>query len=210
MNTIKDLLQWRYATKKFDTSKELLAADLEYILEAGNLAATSFGLQPFGIVVVTDKEKKQKLQAAAYGQEQVGENNALLIICTRTDVDVSFIETFVQNIEKIRGLVAGTTNDYKNIMINSLTNQSPEKVLTWSQKQSYIVLGTMMVAAAEKHIDSCPMEGFDAEKFTAILGLAEHHLTPTTLLPVGFRSAEDATQHDAKVRRELSDVVVRI
>ena len=55
----KNWLEWRYAAKKFDTTKDVSSEHLEYILEAGNLAATSYGLQPIGIVVVTDPEKKK-------------------------------------------------------------------------------------------------------------------------------------------------------
>ena len=209
MNT-HEILHWRYATKKFDTSKDLSAEDLEYILEAGNLAATSYGLQPFGIVVVTDTDKKQALMEAAYGQEHVGENGALLVLCARTDVDADFVAEFTARLERTRNLEAGAAASYKDTMVGSLSRLSSEEVVTWSQKQAYIVLGTMMIAAAEKQVDGCPMEGFRAEKFDEILGLKEHHLHATNLFAIGYRSAEDATQHDKKVRRDLADTVVRV
>jgi nitroreductase len=95
-------------------------------------------------------------------------------------------------------------------MVEALADKTPEETLTWSQKQAYIVLGTMMVAAAEKRVDSCPMEGFDPAKFDEILGLTAHNLHATNLLALGYRSDEDATQHDAKVRRDLTDTVIRI
>jgi nitroreductase len=209
MNT-HEILQWRYATKQFDTSKELSVEDVDYILEAGNLTATSFGLQPFGIVVVTDTQKKQALKEAAYGQQHVGENGALLVLCARTDVDADFVAEFTARLERIRDLEAGAADSYKNTMVEALAGKTPEETLTWSQKQAYIVLGTMMVAAAEKRVDSCPMEGFDPAKFDEILGLTAHNLHATNLLALGYRSDEDATQHDAKVRRDLTDTVIRI
>jgi len=209
MNT-HEILHWRYATKKFDTSKNLPAEDLNYILEAGNLAATSYGLQPFGIVVVTDTEKKQTLMEAAYGQQHIAENGALLVLCARTDVNADFVAEFTARLERTRGLAAGAADSYKDTMVGSIERRSPEEVLTWSQKQAYIVLGTMMVAAAEKLVDGCPMEGFDPLKFDEILGLTEHNLHATNLLTLGYRSAEDATQHAAKVRRDLADIVVRM
>ena len=208
--TTKESLEWRYATKKFDTSKAVPTTDLDYILECGNLAATSFGLQPFGVVVVTDEAKKQALMAAAYGQEHVGTNHARLVVCARTDVDTAFITEYATRIEQTRGLEAGSVDEYKDMMVGALTSQSPEQVLLWAQKQSYIVLGTMMAAAAEKMVDTCPMEGFDPAAFNEILGLADHNLHATTLLAVGYRSDEDATQHYAKVRKDLADIVVTI
>jgi len=208
--TTKESLQWRYATKKFDTNKTLPAADLDYILECGNLAATSFGLQPFGVVVVTDEAKKQALMEAAYSQEHVGTNSTLLVVCARTDVDTAFIAEYTDRIEQTRGLAAGSVDGYKDMMVGALTSQSADQVLAWAQKQSYIVLGTMMAAAAEKMVDGCPMEGFDPAAFNEILGLADHNLHATTLLAVGYRSDADETQHYAKVRKDMADVVVRI
>ena len=207
---IQNYLNWRYATKKFDVTKELRAGDLEYIHEAGNLAATSYGLQPFKIIVVTDTEKKKALMEVAYNQIQVGENDALIILAARTDVDEAFISKYTSRIESERGLPAGAVDDFKGMMIGHLTNLTAEALLVWSQKQAYIALGTMMVAAAEKEVDSCPMEGFDAGKFDEILGLAEHNLKATVILPLGYRSSEDATQNYKKVRQDISDIVVRM
>jgi len=206
----KQSLEWRYATKAFDTEKDLPAADLNYILECGNLAATSFGLQPFGLVVVTDQAKKDALMKAAYGQIQVGQNGALVVLCARTDVDEAFITNYTNRIESVRGLEAGSVDGYKDVMVGALTSKTFDEVLIWSQKQTYIVLGSMMIAAAEKMIDGCPMEGFDAAAFNEILGLKEHNLHATSLLPLGYRAESDDTQHYAKVRRELKDVVVRM
>ena len=208
--TTKQSLEWRYATKKFDTEKALPTADLDYILECGNLTATSFGLQPFGIVAVTDPTKKAALMEAAYGQEHVGNNSALLVLCARTDVDEAFITEFTTRLETKRELEAGTADSYKDMMVGSLTSKSAEEVLTWSQKQTYIVLGSMMIAAAEKMVDGCPLEGFDPAAFNDILGLTEHNLHATNLLALGYRSEEDETQHHAKVRKDLADIVVRI
>jgi len=140
----------------------------------------------------------------------VGHNGALLVVCARTDVDAAFIAEFTARIESTRGLEVGAADGYKDMMVGTLTSKTAEEVLTWSQKQTYIVLGTMMVAAAEKMVDGCPMEGFDPLKFNEILDLGAHNLHATNLLALGYRSAEDKTQHDAKVRKDLQDVVVRV
>lgn len=208
--TIQKYLNWRYATKKFDVTKELPAEDLEYILAAGNLGATSYGLQPFKIVVVTDAVKKKALMAAAYNQVQVGENGALLVLAARTDVDAAFITKYTTHIETERGLPAGAVDGYKDMMIGHLTSLTAEARLVWAQKQAYIALGTMLLAAAEKEVDSCPMEGFAPEAFDEILGLAAHNLKSTVLLSLGYRSSEDATQNYKKVRQGVAELVVRM
>ncbi len=203
-------LKWRYATKKFDISKELPDEDLQYILEAGNLAATSYGLQPFKLVVVTDTKKKQALMAEAYNQAHVGENSALIVLAARTDVDADFISEYTDRIERERDLPKGAVAGYKDMMVGHLTSLSPEARLVWAQKQAYIALGTMMLAAAEKELDGCPMEGFNPEKFNEILGLPEMNLQATVILAVGYRAPSDDTQNYKKVRRAMSDIVVRM
>lgn len=209
MSTISSL-QWRYATKQFDGSKALANEDLEYVLEAGNLAATSYGLQPFTMVVVTDEALKQALVPHAYNQGQVGVNGALVVLAARTDVDATFIAEYTARIENERGLPTGAVDGYKDMMVGHLTSLTAEARLIWAQKQAYIALGTMMVAAAERQVDNAPMEGFDPMKFNELLGLAEHNLHATVLLALGHRSNEDATQNYKKIRRPLTDIVVRM
>lgn len=209
MNT-KEILNWRYATKKFDTSKELPAADLEHILEAGNLTATSYGLQPFSIVVVTDQEKKNALMEAAYGQVQVGENAALLVLCARTDVDAAFISEYTRRVESVRGMEEGSLKGFEDMMTGDITGRDTKDVVVWAQKQAYIALGSMMIAAGEKMVDGCPMEGFNPAQFNEILGLEAHNLHASALLAIGYRSEEDETQHYKKVRKDLEHLVIRI
>lgn len=210
MTTIIENLKWRYATKAFDTSKELPGADLEYILEAGRMSASSYGLQPFKIVVVTNEAKKQELMGHAYGQAHVGENSALIILAGRTDVDEAMIADYTARIEAVRGLPAGAVDGYKEMMVGGLMAHPVEFRTNWAKKQCYIALGSMMLAAAERGVDGCPMEGFSADGFNDTLGLQAHNLTATVIFPVGYRAEADATQHYAKVRRTAEDMIVRM
>jgi nitroreductase len=210
MTNIIESLKWRYATKAFDTSKEVTQADLDTILAAGNLAATSYGLQPFAFVVVADAAKKQALVEHAYGQAQVAANGALVVLAARTDLDAAYISEYTARIESTRDLPAGAVDGYKDMMVGHLTNLTPEARLVWAQKQSYIALGTMMLAASELHIDNAALEGFNPDKFDEVLGLTAMNLRATSLLVLGYRSAEDATSAYAKVRKDIKDIVVRI
>ncbi len=210
MTTIIDNLKWRYATQEFDTTKEIPAEDLQTILEAGNLAATAYGLQPLQMVVVTDTTKKQALVASAYGQAHVADNSALVVLAARTDIDEAYITEYTNRIEAIRGLPAETTYGFKNMMVNDLTNRTLEARLVWAQKQAYIVLGTLMAAASELKIDNHALEGFNAAEFNEILGLEVHNLTATVILALGYRADSDATQNYPKVRKPINDIVVRI
>ncbi len=208
--TTKESLAWRYATQQFDLTKTIPEDDLTYILEAGNLSATAYGLQPFLFVVVTDQAKKDALIPAAYNQEHAGKNSALIVLAVRTDVDEAYITEYSTRIETIRGLPEGTVDGFKQAMMNDLPNRTPEARLTWSQKQAYIALGTLMVAASERGVDNHAMEGFNPTSFNEILGLDALNLHATVILALGYRSSEDQTQHYAKVRKQLDDIVVRM
>jgi len=210
MTNIIENLKWRYATKAFDTNKTVAAADLDTILAAGNLAATSYGLQPFTFVVVDDAAKKQALVEHAYGQTQVAANGVLIVLAARTDVDAAYISEFTARIESTRGLPAGSVDGYKDMMVGHLTNITPDTRLAWAQKQSYIALGTMMAAASELHIDNAALEGFNPDKFDEVLGLTAMNLRATSLLVLGYRSADDATSAYTKVRKDMNDIVVHI
>ena len=210
MTNIIENLKWRYATKIFDTSKAVSGADLDTILAAGNLAATSYGLQPFTFVVVDDVAKKQSLVEHAYGQTQVAENSVLVVLAARTNLDTAYITEFTTRVESTRGLPAGSVDGLKDMMVGHLTNLSPELRLAWAQKQSYIALGTMMAAASELHVDNAALEGFNSDKFDEVLGLTAHNLHATTLLVLGYRSSDDATSTYAKVRKNIEDIVVHI
>lgn len=208
MNTHK-ALQWRYATQKFDTSKTVSQEEIDYILQAGNLAASSFGVQPYSFVQVDDPELKKQLVEVSYGQEKVAENSTLIVVAARTDVDEFMIDEYISRIASTRNMDVADLSGFKDAMVSSLVeNKTPEERLLWAQKQSYIALGTMMVAAAEQGIDGGPMEGFQPDKVDEVLNLGEYHLHATTMLALGHRSESDETQHWAKVRKDLGDIVV--
>lgn len=203
-------MKWRYATKVFDTTKAVNSEDVDFVLTAGNLTASSYGLQPFSFVVVDDVAKKQALVEQAYGQQQIAHNGALIVLAVRTDLDAAYISEYTSRIEAVRGLPAGAVDGYKDMMIGHITSLTPEARLAWSQKQAYIALGTMMAAASERELDNAALEGFNPDKFDEILGLTERNLHASILLVLGYRSAEDATSQNAKVRKDIADIVVHI
>ena len=207
MNFI-EALNWRYAAKKFDPSKKVSDADLNTILEAGNLAATSYGLQPFKFVVVSDQETQSALVPFSYNQPQVEQASHIIVLAARTDVDEAFIRSMARMTEKVRDLEQGKLDGYAKQMIGALMSMSEEQRLHWAQKQIYIALANLMAACAVLKVDSCPMEGFVPAQYDRLLKLKENNLTATVLLPVGYRSEEDEQQHYAKVRNPIEDMVM--
>lgn len=206
---IIDSLRWRYATKKFDDSRVLTKDQVDQLLNAGNLTASSYGLQPFKLVVVHDQELQQKLVTASYNQNQVAEASHVVVIAIRTDVDAGYISRYTAFMEQERDLPAGTLDDYKQVMLDTVGKFSPEQMEKWSAKQAYIVLGTLLAVAAAMEIDSCPMEGFEPAKYDEMLGLTEMNLRSALVLPIGYRATNDQTQHAKKIRQPIDEFVVR-
>ena len=200
MSTTISALNWRYATKRFDDAKTVSEADLATLRNAINLTATSFGLQPFRVAVVSDQATKDRLQEAAYNQIQVGTASHVFVFAAKTDVTPEYVDAFIRRLAEGRELGYEALSGYGDYIKGSLKGKSPEFFQAWNTRQAYIALGSLMIAAGELQIDGCPMEGFDAEKFNDILGLSERGLTAVVMCPVGYRSPEDASQHYTKVR----------
>lgn len=207
---ILEALHWRYATKTFDANQKVADADLTTILESGNLAATSYGLQPFRFVVVSDQDTQDRLVPHSYRQPQVSQASHVIIIAARTDIDADYIREYAAMVEKARDLPVGQLDGYAKQMIGSLVTMSDDQRMDWAKNQAYIALGNLMVACAALKIDSCPMEGFIASEYDTLLDLSSQNLTSTVVLPIGYRAADDATADYVKVRRPIEEMVIHI
>lgn len=207
---INESLLWRYAVNQFDETKKVSEEALMSILEAGNLMPTAYGLQPFRFVVVSDSDQKNALIEHSYGQKHVAENSHLIIIAVRTDIDEAFISEYTTRIERIRNLPAGTTDGFKAGMMEDIIGRTQEERIVWAKRQSFLALGGMMAAASLQEIDNHALEGFNPKAFDEVLGLSDQNLTATVLLALGYRAETDASQHNAKVRRELDEIIVRL
>lgn len=206
-STYNEDLNWRYATKKFDAEKEICQEDLNTLLESIQLTASSYGLQPYEVIVVKDKAIREKLKAAAWNQTQVTDASYLLVFANLRSVSTSYLDSFLNNIAQTRNISREDLKGMEEMITNTTLQLSAESQNTWAAKQAYIALGNLLSAAANLKIDTCPMEGFDAAKFDEILGLEDKNLTTAVIAPIGYRSAEDQMQHLEKVRKSKSDLI---
>ena len=203
-------LSWRYACKKFDPQRQVSAGDLETILKAVNLSASSYGLQPFQLVVVQDRELQEKLMPVSYNQPQVRDASAVIVFSIRTDIDDDYIRSYARRTEQMRNLDEGTLDAYADQMSGSIMGLDAEKRAAWAGKQTYILMGTALAACAMLGIDSCPMEGFIADQYDQILELPKRNLHAALVLPIGYRADDDPQAKFAKVRMPLDEMVIRL
>lgn len=204
MNYLNDL-NWRYATKRMN-GDAVPAEKMNNILEATRLAPTSLGLQPFDVLVIEDRELREKLAPAIYNQPQVLEGSALLIFAAWKNVTTEQVDAYMQNIAETRKVPVDSLNDFRNMIIGSLSNRTPEQIFQWNARQAYIALGYATAAAAFEKVDSTPMEGFAPEKVNEILGLEEKGLSAVSILAIGYRDeSKDFLANAPKVRRPAEE-----
>lgn len=206
MSTFIENQNWRYATKKFNSEKKISNSDLEILKEAIQLSTSSYGLQPYKVIIVENEEIRKQLQPASWGQSQITDASHLFVFASITNVDSEYINNFVENMAKTRNIPVESIKAYADFMIGNITTLTPEKQIIWSQKQAYLALANLLNVAAELKIDVTPMEGFIPEQYNKILGLTEKGLSATLVATIGYRADEDATQHYAKVRKPISEL----
>jgi nitroreductase len=153
---------------------------------------------------------RAEVRANAWNQAQVTDASHLIAIAYRTDMTPEDVDAYIADIIKTRGVTAESVEGFRAMMLGTIEKLSPQEKAQWNARQSYLALGFVLMALAEMQIDSCPMEGFDGEKVSDILGATAEGYTVATLLPIGHRSAEDETAQWPKVRYPEERVVKRV
>ena len=202
-------LQWRYAVKKY--SDELVSENkIDQIIEAVNLTASSCGIQPYRLMVITNSEIRQKLAAGSFNT-QIQDSSHLLVFAAFNKITSEYIAEYVAMMEEQRNLETGALNDYKDLLISHFSTQTPEQNAIWSSKQAYIGLGTALIAAAELKVDATPMEGFDPAVFNDALGLTEKNLHASVIISLGYRdTANDYLATMPKVRLPIDEFSTKL
>jgi nitroreductase len=197
-------LQHRYAVKKFIPDANISSAQLDILLEALRLAPTSFNLQPFRLLQITDPAVRQHIRSeAAFNQPQVTDASLFFVLAAETDVDEKTIARSIDLAAEVRKIPRSSLEARENQIKGFIMSFGPEQRLVWAQRQAYIALGVLVSAAAEARIDVSPMEGFVPDKVDAILGLPAKLLRSTVLLAVGVHSDEDEHAHLPRVRKPI-------
>ena len=201
-------LKWRYATKKMDPSKVVPADKLARILESIRLTATSSGLQPYEVLVVTNAELRAQIKPNAWGQGQVTDCSHLLVFAAWDTYTAERINTMFDRVNAERGLRNEGWEAYRQQLLGSYPQKDAETNFQHAARQAYIGLGTALIAAAEEEVDSTPMEGFDPVKVDEILKLRERGLRSVVLLPLGYRADEGDWLVDLKKVRNPTALFV--
>ena len=210
MNSIISNANWRYATKKFDATKKISEQDFATLKEAIRLSASSYGLQPYKILIIENPELRAQLRPAAWGQSQIVDASHLIVFANISNFDEKEIDAYFKNLTGIRGIPMESVQGFADFMKSKVLPLPLETRNNWTAKQAYIALGNLLNAAAELKIDATPIEGFDPVLFNEILGLDKVGLNATVVAAIGYRHDDDATQYNAKVRKSNEELFINL
>ncbi|MDR1679212.1 MAG: NAD(P)H-dependent oxidoreductase [Prevotellaceae bacterium] len=208
--TLLDSLRWRYATKRM-TGTRIPDEKLNSILEAIRLSASSFGLQPYRVVVVSDKSVLNRIYTEACPQAQVEKCSHLLVFAAWTEAPDAELDRFVKLLAGVQHTPPEIQDRMKHSLSDFVKAKSAEELRAWTANQAYIALGFGLVAAATEQIDASPMEGFDADKMDKILGLKEKNLHASVIMALGYRdAANDRMASLPKMRRLPEELFIKV
>lgn len=208
--TIIEALEWRYATKKFDTSKQIPNDTLNTIFKAFNLTATSYGLQPIKLLAINDKKIQQQLVEHSMGQKQVEQASHVLVFCIDTKIDETYIRNYFENVKQTRGTEDHILQPFRDFLISDFKKKSKKKIKNWATKQAYLAMGNLLTVCALEGVDACPMEGFVPKQYDKVLGLKSENLKAVLVMPIGYRAEDDMFADFKKVRKPLSEIVINL
>lgn len=211
MSDVINNLTWRYATKKYDPSKVVSQDKVDIILEAIRLSATSSGLQPYEVLVVTNKELREQIRPHAWNQSQITDCSHLLVFAAWDNYTADRINQMFDLTNDIRGFKNEGWENYRAMLLNTYPQRDAETNFQHAARQVYIGLGSALIAAAELKVDSTPIEGFDPAKVDEILGLQQKGLRSVLLMPLGYRADDgDWLVNLTKVRRSREQFITEV
>ena len=206
-----DDLKWRYATKKYDSSKKVSQEDVDKIVEAARLAPTSSGLQQFRVLVISNQQLKEKIVPIAMDQQNIAECSHLLVFVSWDKYTEERIDAAYNYTTDERGLPRGRFSSYTDRLKALYLSQTAEQNFAHTARQAYIGFAMAIAQAAELKVDATPMEGFDNDALDKLLNLRPEGLRRVLLLPLGYRDAEnDWLVNMKKVRNAKENFVFDI
>ncbi len=202
-------LRWRYATKKFDPTRHIDQSTWQQIEHALILSPSSFGLQPWKFLVVTDPKIKQQLPSISWNQRQPADCSHLVVICRLTELTVEYVHRYAEHTATTRDIPIKTIGDFTKMMLGFVESNTPATLAEWMEKQCYLALGNLLTTASLLKVDNCPMEGLNREEYDKFFKLKEKGCHAVVMCALGYRAADDQYGQLAKVRFHANDVIIR-
>lgn len=203
-----EALQWRYATKVFDPSHPIEPATWQALEQSLVLTPSSYGLQPWKFLVITDAALRAALRPHSWDQAQITDCSHLVVLLRRRTITPADADQLIRATASARGLEAEQLAGYRQMIQKDLIEGPRSQVVNqWAANQVYIALGNLMTCAALLGVDACPIEGFSPTDYDRILKLEDTPFQSTVVCACGHRSPEDRYAALAKVRYAAPDLL---
>ena len=204
-------MEWRYATKRFDPNKRISTEVWSALERALILTPTSYGLQPYRFIVLTDLEKRAELLAHSWKQSQVTDCSHYVVFTARTKITEKDVDNWMQRMAEIRKVPVATLATYRGMMVGDVVHGSRGKVShEWAVRQAYIALGNLMTCAAVVGVDACPMEGITPPEYDRVLGLMESGYATAVACAFGYRAENDKYAALPKARYGAAELIQKM
>jgi nitroreductase len=204
-------MEWRYATKHFDSNKKISSDVWNALERALILTPTSYGLQPYRFIVLTNPEKRAELLAHSWKQPQVVDCSHYIVLTARTKMTEMDVDNWIQRLSQVRKMPAEMLAAYRGMMVGDVVHGSRGKIShEWAIRQTYIALGNLMTCAAVLGVDACPMEGIVPHEYDNVLGLQGSGYATAVACALGYRADNDKYAALPKVRFDASELVRKI
>lgn len=204
-----DALNWRYATKQF-SDKKVSSEIVNKLLEATRLSASSYGLQPYKLIVINSQDIKEKLLPFSYGQQQVVDSSHIIVFASETNIGDTTVDRYIKKQSEVENRPIAELHRFSDHMKSALASKTPQEKQQWSHQQAYIALGNLLTCAALMQVDSCPMGGFDVAGYDSVLDLANKALTTAVICPIGYRHVADRQLTQPKVRFDYDEMIIEV
>jgi nitroreductase len=201
-------LNWRYATKQFDPNQSISSEVWQALEDSLVLTPSSYGLQPWKFIIVTDSAVKAELQPLSWNQGQITECSHLVVFTIKKNLTAADVDRFMESTAKARDVSVESLAYYRNMIVSDVV-QGPRSlsVNEWATRQAYIALGNFMTSAAVLGVDTCPLEGIEPAGYDKVLKLAEAGFATVVACAAGYRSADDKYAQLAKVRYSNAEML---
>ena len=207
---VEQQLAWRYATKRFNPAKKIAERDWQALEQSLILAPSSFGLQPWHFVTISDPALRQSLREHSWNQPQVVEASHFVVLAAKTSIDEAYVSAFIKRAASARGVPEASLDGYRGMITGFVEALcAPGAIESWCTNQLYLALGMLLTSAALLGIDACPLEGIDRAAYDKALGLPGHGLSAKVAVALGYRADDDALATLPKVRLPAQSVFSR-
>ena len=167
MNTLT-AIQERRSIKHFDSKHTMSEAEIRTLMEHTLLAPTSFNLQNWRFVLVTEQSQKERLKAIAWNQAQVSDASLVVMLCADLKAHTQ-AQRYWSNTPQ-------ATQDMIVPMIHQFYQDNEQIQHDEALRSIGIAAQTLMLAAKALHYDTCPMIGFDTSQAAEIIQLPKDHM----------------------------------